>query len=166
VTSDKHKFQPNGEDYVANERKYAFQSFGAHFVEVQIDDLLPLVRVTRVVSVMDIGRVLNPRTARSQVMGGVVMGLGQVLTEDTHYDLRTGRPINDNFADYAVPVNSDVHSLEVEFIDIPDLHFNPIGCRGVGEIGITGVAAAVANAVFNATGKRIRDLPITPDKLL
>ena len=166
TTSSLHKYEPTGEDYLANQRKYAFQSFGAHFVEVQIDDLLPLVKVTRVVSVMDIGRVLNPRTARSQVMGGVVMGLGQALTEDTHYDLRTGRPINDNFADYAVPVNADIHSLEVEFIDIPDLHFNPIGCRGVGEIGITGVAAAVANAVFNATGKRIRDLPITPDKLL
>ncbi len=166
VTSDRNKFQPTGEDYMANDAKYAFQSFGAHFVEVQIDDLLPLVKVTRVVSVMDIGRVLNPKTARSQVIGGVVMGLGQALTEDTHYDLRTGRPTNDNFADYRVPVNSDIHSLEVEFIDVPDLHFNPIGCRGVGEIGITGIAAAVANAVYNATGKRIRDLPITPDKLL
>ncbi len=166
VTSDRNKFQPTGEDYMANDAKYAFQSFGAHFVEVQIDDLLPLVKVTRVVSVMDIGRVLNPKTARSQVIGGVVMGLGQALTEDTHYDLRTGRPTNDNFADYRVPVNSDIHSLEVEFIDVPDLHFNPIGCRGVGEIGITGIAAAVANAVYNATGKRIRALPITPDKLL
>ncbi len=166
TTSDHHKYQPTGEDYMANDGKFAFQSFGAHFVEVQIDDLLPMVKVTRVVSVMDIGRVLNPRTARSQVQGGVVMGLGQALTEDTHYDLRTGRPINDNFADYLAPVNPDIHSLEVEFIDVPDLHFNPIGCRGVGEIGITGVAAAVANAVFNATGKRIRDLPITPDKLL
>ena len=166
TTSDRHKFQPNGEDYMANGEKYAFQSFGAHFVEVHIDDLLPLVTVKRVVSVMDVGRVLNPRTARSQVIGGVVMGLGQALTEDTHFDLRTGRAVNDNFADYLVPVNADIHSLEVEFIDIPDLHFNPIGCRGVGEIGITGVAAAVANAVFNATGKRIRDLPITPDKLL
>jgi xanthine dehydrogenase YagR molybdenum-binding subunit len=158
--------QPKGEDYAANERKYAFQSFGAHFVEVQIDDPVPLVRVTWVVSVMDVGKILNPKTARSQVLGGVVMGLGQVLTEEARYDPNTGRPVNDNFADYAVPVNPDVHDLQVEFVEVPDYRFNVLGCRGVGEIGITGVAAAVANAVFHATGKRIRSLPITPDKLL
>jgi xanthine dehydrogenase YagR molybdenum-binding subunit len=144
----------------------AFQSFGVHLVEVQIDDPVPLVRVTRVVSVMDVGRILNPKTARSQVLGGVVMGLGQALTEDTRYDPNTGRPVNDNYADYAVCVNPDIHNLEVEFIDVPDFHINSIGCRGVGEIGITGLAPAVANAVYHATGKRVRDLPITPDKLL
>jgi len=157
---------PGAEDYGANQRKYAFQSFGAHFVEVVIDDPVPLVRVTRVVSVMDVGRVVNPKTAHSQVIGGVVMGVGMALMEHTAYDPRTVRPVNDNFADYAVPVNPDIHTLEAYFIDEPDLHFNPIGCRGVGEIGITGVTAAIANAVFHATGKRIRELPITPDKLL
>jgi xanthine dehydrogenase YagR molybdenum-binding subunit len=166
LSSQKYKMQPKGEDYAANERKYAFQSFGAHFVEVQIDDPVPLVRVTWVVSVMDVGKILNPKTARSQVLGGVVMGLGQVLTEEARYDPNTGRPVNDNFADYAVPVNPDVHDLQVEFVEVPDYRFNVLGCRGVGEIGITGVAAAVANAVFHATGKRIRSLPITPDKLL
>jgi xanthine dehydrogenase YagR molybdenum-binding subunit len=164
-----HTLEPtdnSGEDYALNQRKYAIQSFGAHFVEVTIDDPVPLVRVTRVVSVMDIGRVLNPRTAHSQVLGGVIMGIGQALTEETRYDPNTARPINANLADYAVPVNPDVHTLEAYFTDIPDLHFNALGCRGVGEIGITGVAAAIANAVYHATGKRIRDLPITPDKLL
>jgi xanthine dehydrogenase YagR molybdenum-binding subunit len=156
----------SGEDYGANQRRYAIQSFGAHFVEVTIDDPVPLVRVTRVVSVMDIGRVINPKTAHSQVIGGVVMGIGQALTEDTRYDPVTARPVTDNLADYAVPVNPDIHILEAYFTDIPDTHFNAMGCRGVGEIGITGVAAAIANAVYHATGKRIRDLPITPDKLL
>jgi xanthine dehydrogenase YagR molybdenum-binding subunit len=156
----------SGEDYAANQRRYAIQSFGAHFVEVTVDDPVPLVRVTRVVSVMDVGRVLNPNTAHSQVIGGVVMGIGQALTEATHYDPVTARPVTDNLADYAVPVNPDIHTLEAYFTDIPDTHFNAMGCRGVGEIGITGVAAAIANAVYHATGKRVRDLPITPDKLL
>ena len=158
--------EENAEDYTANSRKYAIHSFGAHFVEVMIDDPVPLVRVTRVVSVMDVGRILNPKTARSQVLGGVVMGIGQALMEETHYDPNTARPVTDNLADYAVPVNPDIHSLEAYFTDIPDTRFNAMGCRGVGEIGITGVAAAIANAVYHATGKRIRDLPITPDKLL
>ncbi len=156
----------SGENYALNQARYAIQSFGAHFVEVTVDEPVPLVRVTRVVSVMDIGRVLNPKTAQSQVIGGVVMGIGQALTEETRYDPNTARPVNANFADYAVPVNPDIHTLEAYFTDIPDTHFNALGCRGVGEIGITGVAAAIANAVYHATGRRIRDLPITPDKLL
>jgi xanthine dehydrogenase YagR molybdenum-binding subunit len=155
-----------GEDYNANARRYAFQSFGAHFVEVSIDPDLPRVRVERVVSVMDVGRIVNPRTARSQVLGGVVMGLGMALMEETNYDAHTGRPATDSLADYPVCTNADVRDIDVTFVGVPDPHFNAIGCRGVGEIGITGVAAAVANAVYHATGRRCRDLPITPDKLL
>ncbi|MEO8430237.1 MAG: xanthine dehydrogenase family protein molybdopterin-binding subunit [Acidobacteriota bacterium] len=147
-------------------KKYSIHSFGAHFCEVKIDAFLPRVQVTRWVSAMDIGRVLNPKTSRSQVLGGVTMGVGMALMEHTAYDPRTGRPVTDNLADYAVPVNADIGSIEVHFMDKPDPVINSLGCRGVGEIGITGAAAAVANAVYHATGKRIRDLPITPDKLL
>lgn len=144
----------------------AFQSFGAQFCEVQIDADLPLVRVTRFVSVMDCGRVINARTARSQVLGGVVMGIGMALEEEVVYDPATGLPVTRNLADYHVPVNADIRDLEVHFVGEPDLAFNPMGARGLGEIGITGTAAAVANAVFHATGKRVRDLPITLDKLM
>ena len=154
------------EDYDANQHKFSFQSFGAHFVEVMIDDPIPMVRVTRVVSVMNVGRVINPKTARSQVLGGVTMGIGQALMEETVYDPKTGRPVTDNLADYPVAVNPDVHEIDVQFVDVPDVHFNALGCRGVGEIGITGIAAAIGNAVYHATGKRVRELPITPDKLL
>jgi xanthine dehydrogenase YagR molybdenum-binding subunit len=154
------------EDYQAAQQKYAFQSFGCHFVEVHVEEPLARVRVKRVVSAMDVGRILNPKTSRSQVIGGVIMGLGMALMEGTEYDRVSGRPINASLADYAVCVNPDVGSIETHFIDIPDVHMNKLGCRGVGEIGITGVAAAVANAVYHATGKRVRDLPITPDKLL
>jgi xanthine dehydrogenase YagR molybdenum-binding subunit len=133
---------------------------------VKIDPLLPRVQATRWVSVMNIGRVLNPKTSRSQVLGGVTMGIGMALMEHTVYDGRTGRPVTDNLADYLVPVNADIGSIEVHFVGEPDPVINTLGCRGVGEIGITGAAAAVANAVYHATGKRIRDLPITPDKLL
>jgi xanthine dehydrogenase YagR molybdenum-binding subunit len=155
-----------GEDFEVNEHKYAFQSFGAHFVEVAINEPCPRVSVNRVVSVMDIGRVLNAKTCRSQVMGGVVMGIGQTLLEETIYDLRTARPVTDNLADYAVCVNKDIATIDTHFLDQPDVHFNALGCRGVGEIGITGLAAAIASAVYHATGRRVRNLPITPDKLL
>jgi xanthine dehydrogenase YagR molybdenum-binding subunit len=144
----------------------AFQSWGAHFCEVKIDPLLPRVQVTRVVSVMNCGRVINAKTARSQIIGGVVMGIGMALTEETSYDPATGLPVTRNLADYHVPTNADVPEIEVAFVGEPDLAFNPIGARGMGEIGITGIAAAIANAVYHATGKRIRDLPITPDKLI
>lgn len=156
----------SADNFPLKQTKHAFQSFGAHFVEVSVGDPVPLVRVTRVVSVMDIGRVINPKTASSQVQGGVVMGIGQALFEKTRYDPQTGRAINDNLADYAVCVNPDVASIETHFVGGPDMLFNAIGCRGVGEIGITGIAAAIANAVYHATGIRVRDLPITPEKLL
>jgi len=148
------------------EQKSSIHSFGAQFCEVKIDPLLPRVQVTRWVSVMNVGRVLNAKTARSQVLGGVTMGIGAALLEHTAYDPRTGRPVNASLADYLVPVNADVGPIEVHFVGEPDPAINTLGCRGIGEIGITGAAAAVANAVYHATGKRVRDLPITPDKLL
>jgi xanthine dehydrogenase YagR molybdenum-binding subunit len=145
--------------------RYAFQSFGAQFVEVRIDPELARLRVTRVVGAFDCGRILNLKTARSQMLGGIVWGLSQALLEETVRDPR-GAVITDNFADYHVPVNADIHDIDVTFIEEPDLAFNPLGARGVGEIGITGVAAAVANAVYHAIGVRVRDLPILPEKLL
>ena len=147
-------------------KAHSIHSFGAQFCEVRIDPDLPRVEVTRFVSVHDVGRVLNPRTTRSQIVGGVVFGIGMALTEETVYDPRTGRPVNDNLADYLLPVNADVGEIEVEFVEHPDTVINTLGCRGAGEIGIVGVGAAIANAVFHATGRRIRELPITPDKLL
>jgi xanthine dehydrogenase YagR molybdenum-binding subunit len=160
------KTDKGGEDYGANRRKYEFQSFGCHFVEVRVDEPIARVRVTRVVSAMDVSRVINPKTSRSQVMGGVIMGIGMALMEGTEYDPSSGCPINASLADYPVCVNADIHAIEPHFVNFPDVHMNAMGCRGVGEIGITGTAAAVANAIYHATGKRVRDLPITPDKLL
>jgi len=146
--------------------KLGFQSFGAQFCEVKIDPDLPLVRVTRWVSVMDCGRVVNLKTGRSQILGGIVMGIGMALEEETVYDPATGLPATRNLADYHVPVHADIHPIMVHFVGEPDYAFNPVGARGMGEIGITGAAAAVANAVYHATGKRVRDLPITIDKLI
>ncbi len=146
--------------------KLGFQSFGGQFCEVKIDPDLPLVRVTRWVSVMDCGRVVNLKTGRSQILGGIVMGIGMALEEETIYDPATGLPATRNLADYHVPVHADIHPIVVHFLGEPDYAFNPVGARGMGEIGITGAAAAVANAVYHATGKRVRDLPITLDKLI
>lgn len=148
------------------EGKYSFYSFGAQFVEVEVDLELPYIRVARVVSVMDVGRIMNQKTARSQVMGAVNMGVGMALMERTVYDERRGRIVNDNLADYLVPVNADAPEIDVHFIDKPDPYFNSIGARGLGEIGITGIPAAIANAVYHACGARFRSLPITPDLLL
>jgi xanthine dehydrogenase YagR molybdenum-binding subunit len=146
--------------------KYAFHSFGAQFCEVRVNEWTGETRVSRFTSVIDIGKVVSLKTARSQVMGGVIFGLGMALLESTHFDETTGRVANANLADYLVATNADVPFIDVHFIDKPDTIFNSIGARGVGEIGITGVAAAVANAIYNATGKRVRDLPITPEKIL
>ncbi len=144
----------------------AFHSFGAHFCEVKIDPLLPRVQLTRIVSVINGGRIVNAKTARSQIMGGLVMGVGMALTEETAYDGATGLPVTRNLADYHVPTNADIPAMDITFVGEPDYAFNPIGARGLGEIGNTGIAAAIANAVYHATGKRVRDLPITPDKLI
>jgi xanthine dehydrogenase YagR molybdenum-binding subunit len=146
--------------------KFSVLSTGAQFVEVKIDADLPRVRVTRVVGVFDPGKVLNPKAARSQFLGGILMGLGAALLERTVYDPRGGSAVTPDLEGYLVPVNADAPAIDVSFIDEPDYAFNPTGGRGLGELGITGIAAAVANAVFHATGKRVRELPITLDHLL
>jgi xanthine dehydrogenase YagR molybdenum-binding subunit len=146
--------------------QYSFQSFGAHFVEVRVREEIGRVRVSRIVSVFDCGRILSAKTARSQFLGGIVFGIGHALLEEIAYDREHGQSVNSDLASYLVPVNADVPEIDVSWIGEPDFNFNPIGCRGIGEIGITGVAAAIANAVYHATGVRVRDLPITPDKLL
>jgi xanthine dehydrogenase YagR molybdenum-binding subunit len=150
----------------AEAKKWAFQSWGAHFCEVSLDEEIGRLQVTRWVSVMDIGRVINAKTAASQVRGGVIMGIGQALMEECRFDPNTGYPVVYDLATYHFPALADIPRIQVTFVGEPDLNFNPAGVRGVGEIGITGVCAAIANAIYHATGKRIRDLPITPDKLL
>jgi xanthine dehydrogenase YagR molybdenum-binding subunit len=149
-----------------NEQQFSSHSFGAVFVEVTVDLSLGMVRVPRVVAVYDIGKLLNEKTGKSQFIGGIVWGISLALHEDTHVDPTTGRIANANLAEYHVPVNADIGEIDVSVVDLPDTKLNPLGARGIGEIGITGTGAAVANAVYHATGKRIRDLPITPDKLL
>jgi xanthine dehydrogenase YagR molybdenum-binding subunit len=149
----------------ADAQQYSMHSFGAVFAEVRVDEELGEIRVARVVTAHDVGRVLNAKTARSQISGGVVWGIGQALEEETLIDPRTGRYLNADLAEYHVPVNADVGTIDVSFVDVTDAYVNPIGVKGAGEIGITGVGAAIANAVFHATGIRVRDLPITLDKL-
>jgi xanthine dehydrogenase YagR molybdenum-binding subunit len=142
----------------------AHNTHAAVFAEVKIDEQLGVIRVTRVVSAVAAGRILNTKTASSQILGSVVWGIGMALHEETLIDHRFGRVMNANIAEYHVPVNADIHDIRVIFVDEPD-DSNPLGVKGVGEIGIVGVAAAIANAVYHATGKRVRDLPITLDKL-
>lgn len=149
----------------AEDKSHARNTHSAVFAEVKIDEQLGVIRVTRVVSAIAAGRILNLKTAHSQIIGGVVWGIGMALHEETVYDHRFGRIMNANIAEYHVPVNADVHDINVIFVDEPDSLVNPMGIKGLGEIGIVGVAAAIANAVYHATGKRIRDLPITLDKL-
>jgi xanthine dehydrogenase YagR molybdenum-binding subunit len=146
--------------------KYSHYTHSAIFAEVKIDEQIGVIRVTRVVSAVAAGRIVNPKLAESQILGAVVGGIGMALHEETVTDNRFGRFMNHNFADYHVPVNADVHAIDVIFVEEKDDEINPLGVKGVGEIGIVGVAAAIANAVYHATGKRVRDLPITIDKLL
>lgn len=146
--------------------KHAKNTHSAIFAEVKVDEHLGVMRVTRVVSAIAAGKILNPKTARSQIIGGVVWGIGMALHEETLIDHTFGRFMNADLAEYHVPTNADVHDIEVIFVDEPDNIINPLGIKGVGEIGIVGVAAAVVNAVYHATGKRVRDLPITLDKLM
>ncbi len=138
----------------------------AVFVEVKVDEELGVVRVTRVVSAVAAGRIINPKTARSQILGGVVMGIGMAMHEESMLDNRLGRFMNHNFAEYHIPAHADIHDIEVIFVDEPDAEVTPLGVKGLGEIGIVGTAGAVANAIFHATGKRVRSLPVTIDKLL
>ena len=146
--------------------KFAFRSFGAHFIEVEWEPAIARLRVARCVSVLDGGRMINPKAAHNQIAGAIVMGVGMALFEETLFDGRSGRPINNNFADYVVSTNADAPQMDITFLDHPDLHLNEFGARGIGEIGLTGLAASVANAVYHATGKRVRELPITLDKLM
>jgi xanthine dehydrogenase YagR molybdenum-binding subunit len=155
------------ESQAGDERnKYSIYSFAVHFVQVQVHRSTGVVRIKKVVTVADAGKVINKKTAASQLMGGVVSGIGMVLMEDAVLDHRFGLYINNNLADYHVPVSADIPLIEALFIDKPDPFINPIGSKGLGEIANVGFAAAVANAVYHATGKRIRALPITPDKLV
>jgi xanthine dehydrogenase YagR molybdenum-binding subunit len=146
--------------------QYSMYSFGCHFVEVHVSPVTGEVRVKRVVTCADVGKIINYKTARSQSIGGVVGGIGMALMEESVMDHRYGRYTTTDFASYHIPVHADIPQIEVLYIDKPDVYVNPIGSKGLGEIAIVGVAAAVANAVFHATGKRIRQLPITPDKLV
>lgn len=145
--------------------KFAMHSTSAIFCELRVSDVTGEVRVDRLLGSFDCGTILNPKTAASQFRGGMIMGLGLALTEETLFDERSGRVMNASLADYHIPTHLDVPQIDVMWTGIPDPR-SPLGARGIGEIGITGVGAAVANAVFNATGKRVRDLPITLDKLL
>jgi xanthine dehydrogenase YagR molybdenum-binding subunit len=141
-------------------------AFGAVFVEVRIDPDLGTIRVPRIIGAYDVGRVVNPKTARSQCIGGMVGGLGMALLERADWDARFGRVMNGNLAEYLVPVHADVNELEALFVPGDDRRFNPLGVKGLAEISICGVAPAIANAVHHATGRRVRELPITPEKLL
>lgn len=148
------------------QRKYTRASHSAVFVEVMVDEELGTVKVTRVVSAIAGGKILNPKTARSQIIGGMVWGISKALEEESVIDHHVGRIMNHNLAEYHVPVNADIHHLDVIFVEEEDTIVNPLGAKGLGEIGIVGMPAAIANAIYHATGKRIRDLPITLDKLL
>lgn len=146
--------------------KYSKHSFGAHFAEVEVDPELGTIRVTRFVTAVGAGKILNPKTAASQIKGGVIFGIGMALTEELLRDRLSGRTINADLAEYHLPVHLDIPSIEVIFVEEKDSIINPLGAKGIGEIAVIGVAPAVANAIFHATGKRVRDLPITLDKIL
>ncbi len=159
------RIERQGSTSIKRDRAHARNTHSAVFAEVRVDDELRVIRVTRVVSAIAAGRILNPKTARSQILGGVVWGIGMALHEETLIDHYYGRFMNANLAEYHVPTNADVGEIEVIFVDERDELINPLGVKGLGEIGIVGVAAAIANAVCHATGKRVRDLPITLDKI-
>lgn len=150
----------------AENGKFAHNTHSAVFVEVRVDEQLGVIRVTRVVSAVAAGRILNPKVAGSQILGAVVGGIGMALHEESAMDHRFGRFMNHNLSEYHMPVNADVPPIDVIFVEEKDDEINPLGVKGVGEIGIVGTAAAIANAVHHATGKRVRDLPITLDKLM
>lgn len=148
------------------EQPYSMYSFSMHFVKLRVHPATGRVKIDHVVSCADAGTIISPKTAASQMIGGAVGGIGMALMEDLVMDHRFGRPINNNLADYHVPVNADIPNIDVLFVNKKDPFTNPLGSKGLGEIALVGVAPAIANAVFNATGKRIRSLPITPDKLM
>jgi len=145
---------------------YATRSFGGVFCEVRVDEDLGRISVPRIVAGYSVGRLMNAKLARSQLIGGLVWGVSMALLEETHLDLREGRIVNANLAEYHVPVNADIGTIDVFFCDEDDTRFNPVGARGIGEIGITGIPGAIANAVYHATGRRVRKLPILLDDLI
>jgi xanthine dehydrogenase YagR molybdenum-binding subunit len=146
--------------------KFSTHSFGCHFVEVTWQPEIARLRVSRVVTVIDAGRILNPLAGRNQIEGAVVMGIGMALLEHTSYDPQNGAPINSNLADYVVAVNADAPPIDVHFLDFPDKEINEVGARGIGEIGLAGIAAAITDAVHHATGVRVRELPVKIENLL
>jgi len=160
------KGQSGGLGSDSDARNYSMHSFGAQFAEVEWDPGIAKLRVSRVVTVIDGGRIINHKTAANQCAGAVVMGIGMALMEQTIYDPRNGHPVNDNFADYLVPTNADAPSIDVHFLDIPDPMMGQYGCRGIGEIGLAGVAPAITAAVYHATGIRVRNLPVRIEDLL
>ena len=148
-------------------KRFSMHAFGAVFVEVAVDPDLCQTRVRRIVGAYGAGRIVNPKMGRSQCIGGMMGGIGMALMEHSVVDVRNGRVPNANLAEYAVPVCADAPPLmDVTFIEEHDPHVNPLGVKGLGEIAIVGVASAISNAVFHATGRRVRQLPITPEKLL
>ena len=159
--TETHEAQPSKE-----RDKYALLAHGAQFIEVKVDPNLGNVRVTRAIEVTACGKIINPTASHSQEIGGVVWGIGMALQEATEIDHRYGRIMNPNLQHYHVPVNADVHTIETMFVEEDDRVVNPLGVKGMGELGMVGIPAAIANAVYHATGKRVRELPITPDKLM
>ena len=153
-------------DEAVDRSKYAFHSFGAQFVKVLVDPELGKVYVSKIAGVMDIGTVMNLKLAKNQIMGGQIFGIGMALMEGTEYDPNRGRIVTRDLANYLVPVHADMPEFDIRFINAPDTLISPVGARGIGEIGITGITAAIANAVYHATGKRVRDLPIRTEKLV
>jgi len=146
--------------------KYAMYSWSVHFIKVLVNPVTGVVKIDKAVSVADCGNVVSHKTARNQIIGGTIMGIGMALMEEAVIDHRYGRLVNNNFADYHVPIQADIPQSEALFVNKPDPYINPIGAKGMGEIATIGVAAAVTNAIYNATGKRVRDLPVTPDKVM
>lgn len=160
--AEKYDSTPN----TGERNKYTIASHGAQFVEVKVDEELGIIKVTRVVELTAAGKIINPKGAKSQELGGVVWGIGMALTEETQVDHRYGRIMNPNFAGYYIPSHADVMGVDTGFVEEIDTIVNPLGVKGLGELGMVGIPAAIANAVYHATGKRMRDLPITPDKMI
>ena len=155
-----------GSNAFGEHQDWSMHSYGAVFAEVRIDAALKIPRLARAVGVYSAGRIINPRTARSQMIGGIIWGLGQALLEASEMDHKLGRYLSKNLAGYLVPVSADVPEIDVSFIEEHDHHASPIGARGIGELGATGIGPAIANAVFHASGVRVRELPIRPEMLL
>jgi xanthine dehydrogenase YagR molybdenum-binding subunit len=148
-------------------KSYSTHSYGAHFVEVRWQPDIARLRVSRVVTVIDAGRIVNPLTGRNQIEGALVMGIGMALFEETQYDARSGMAVNSNLADYIMTSHADMPpEMEVLFLDYPDTKLNAMGVRGIGEIGLAGIAAAITNATYHATGVRVRHLPVRIEDLL